>query len=87
VGNGQRLNCRSDHVDSFLAYLWYGSCQVRVDPKSTCDFLKELYKSCCKLGKKKINIPFKEYFSLKHQVSTLGHNYRKKLINRFEELN
>lgn len=30
----------SDHPDSFLAYLQYGSCQVRVDPKCTCNFLK-----------------------------------------------
>lgn len=29
-----------NHLDTFLAYLQYGSCQVREDPKCTCDFLK-----------------------------------------------
>lgn len=29
-----------NHLGSFLAYLQYGSCQVKEDPKCTCDFLK-----------------------------------------------
>lgn len=38
-------DCQSDPSDSFLAHLDYGFCQVKVDPKSTYELLKELYKS------------------------------------------